>query len=71
MLSYREYLNKVMGIVGDTCMEEGIEIRTYNHDNKSIEYVVVDPITQQEITLESATSINDVREFIRKNYLNQ
>lgn len=60
--------------MGDTYYEQDIEIRTYNHrhdDEITIEYVIVDPFTKQEITLESANCVDDVRDFIRKNYLNQ
>lgn len=73
MLSYKEYIDQVNSIIDKrvTYYEEGIEIRLYNHDKDSAEYVVVDPFTKQEITLESANCVDDVRGFIRKNYLNQ
>lgn len=73
MLSYKEYIDKVNSIIDTraTYYEEGIEIRLYNHGKGDTEYVIVDPFTKQEITLESANCVEDVKDFIRKNYINQ
>lgn len=75
MISYKEYIQKLNNTIGESFFEEGVEVRTYNHYKGSelveVEYVVVDPLTQVEITLESATCIDDARLFIRTNYLNK